>query len=859
MSIHDRLTDRARQVALADGLGLLPPGLRSARGRLVVAAARDAQAKFDAIATARQGIDFALVSGRGMNDAKARLSAAVQQFDDAARALLAHRGGAAGGSQLGVPLAGLEQHLSEPHASGGNDEWDKAVRAALAQVAEAARLSEAAADAGLYNSDPQVQAACRQIAGLSRLGLVEQAVARPGTGLLSGLPRGTSVYGFAIGGADRKVTPLPLFAGGRPVKRLLLDPALNQPSDLAGAVRAALNEAGGAPVRAVVLFSDGRQATPSGRAPADGPPRTPAVGVPVYAVAASAAGTAVKDESLSHVTLPAAVYVGEPFTVRARVRGIGMPANSTVDVRCVVGGRQPPPPVAPGSPLAIAWELVRGAIEPALAEPPPHKVKLDNAQAADVEFRLRIDEPGSHPVTLWLSGIAGELTDENNAAERWVKVYPRKARVMLLAAAPTWDYRILRDTLASHPSFDARAMTLAGDTFPLTPREILEQDAIVLFDVPAAALGEPEWDAVHRLASERGGLVVLAAGANHLPSEYTAEPLASLLPVRVNAVPAAGSTGPSVSAEQMPEWRTWHGQEPVFHFTPADEESAARLAGGEGSVAADELRAWDTLPPLYRFLPLPHLLASARPLLKERESGEPVVAEMALGAGRVLFVGLDETWRWRFKAAEATDAMPQQMWLGLLKTSMEPAYAAVADGIALDVGRAAVAPGEPVAVRVKLSGSDGSPAASVAAATVELRVLRAEDDSVVHTQALAPLSVPGRYAGELTGLPPGRFTLEARAAAGRVARYPLNVIPRYGSELENPVGDPAALKRIADASEGGEPFSLEDVRRLTTRVNDLLSQPRPVTLGLWDSTYLFVFVIACFAAEWAIRKRVGLA
>jgi hypothetical protein len=36
-------------------------------------------------------------------------------------------------------------------------------------------------------------------------------------------------------------------------------------------------------------------------------------------------------------------------------------------------------------------------------------------------------------------------------------------------------------------------------------------------------------------------------------------------------------------------------------------------------------------------------------------------------------------------------------------------------------------------------------------------------------------------------------------------------------------------------------------------------EPHPIEIRLWDSTYLFVFVVGCFAAEWALRKRLGLA
>ena len=37
------------------------------------------------------------------------------------------------------------------------------------------------------------------------------------------------------------------------------------------------------------------------------------------------------------------------------------------------------------------------------------------------------------------------------------------------------------------------------------------------------------------------------------------------------------------------------------------------------------------------------------------------------------------------------------------------------------------------------------------------------------------------------------------------------------------------------------------------------NRPRVTELRLWDSPWLFAFVLACLAAEWALRKRLGLA
>src|SRR5205823_27816 len=114
--------------------------------------------------------------------------------------------------------------------------------------------------------DPEVRKTCQMLASQSRLELVEQALTRPGGGLLANLPQGVPVYGFAIGG--QAVAPLPLFGtGGRPVRRLLLDTSSRGTADIAFAVRSALDELRSMPVQAVVLFSDGRQVRGGGGGP----------------------------------------------------------------------------------------------------------------------------------------------------------------------------------------------------------------------------------------------------------------------------------------------------------------------------------------------------------------------------------------------------------------------------------------------------------------------------------------------------------------------------------------------------------------------------------------------------------------
>ena len=69
--------------------------------------------------------------------------------------------------------------------------------------------------------------------------------------------------------------------------------------------------------------------------------------------------------------------------------------------------------------------------------------------------------------------------------------------------------------------------------------------------------------------------------------------------------------------------------------------------------------------------------------------------------------------------------------------------------------------------------------------------------------------------------------------------------------------DPA--RRLADSlgleDLGNEPRLVDPARLDTIRQR----QSRLVEYPLWDSPYLFIFVLACLSTEWALRKKFGLA
>jgi len=82
----------------------------------------------------------------------------------------------------------------------------------------------------------------------------------------------------------------------------------------------------------------------------------------------------------------------------------------------------------------------------------------------------------------------------------------------------------------------------------------------------------------------------------------------------------------------------------------------------------------------------------------------------------------------------------------------------------------------------------------------------------------------------------------------------------HTAELADLSGDERFLIRIAEAT-GGQYLKLEQLPSLPRRIAELRDrqQTQMLETSLWDSPYLFLFVLAGLSLEWALRKRIGLA
>jgi hypothetical protein len=797
--------DHARAVgeliSLADGLGRLSASNYPAEAAGLLKEIRKLESLAEEIVRVRREADYARLSGREPREAQNRLEQAMAELIRAA--------GSAGqrAKLLGPRPALLEDLAKLARAPRLEDRegWIRGLGAAVAKVAGDARDAQEALDEELYQSDEQVRAICNGLSRMSRLDLCWDAVAGTNGGLLSRLGRQVSVRGFAIGDG---LTPVTLRTDGEPVREFPIEPG-DATSDLSGGIRRALQQLGGQPVQAVVLFSDGRQVGAS----AGQLGGLVESGIPIFTVYAGSPRT--RDMAVAGVELPVSVFVDEEMKPRVHVRTLGMDLTRLTGEATLS---------ADGVPISSRPLVVKeGAIEP-------------------LEFWARLPQAGVAKLQITLPTQEGEASAGNNSVERWVKVLSQKLRVTAVSGSAGWDFRYLRNVLGRTPWVDLReAVIVSGlSTLAMSPEDILQQDLVILNDVSRDTLTAEQWDAVRELVYERGGSVVLIAGIGQAQS-YAGHLLADLLPYPSTARPA---------------WRSWPGQTPRYHMAPTAEAENLESLRLENDAESSR-RRWEELPGFYRYLSIPELKLGARVLLVERESGSPLLTESRLGAGRVLFLGMSETWRWRGKVSGRDQ---DRFWVQLVRYAADEPYALSSGVLSFDADRVTAEPDETVHVRARvMTGAGGASARR----RLEMSVMQAGE--LMRTLPLEAVGSPseGHYAGTLSGLPEGEYELRATlfSSEGPTTELalPLKIERNAEAEMGDLSGDPAFLQQLAESS-GGKALSLDQVGSLPMLLEQSRQrQPRFSELHLWDSAYLFVFVLSCLTAEWSLRKRFGLA
>jgi hypothetical protein len=263
------------------------------------------------------------------------------------------------------------------------------------------------------------------------------------------------------------------------------------------------------------------------------------------------------------------------------------------------------------------------------------------------------------------------------------------------------------------------------------------------------------------------------------------------------------------------------------------------------------------------------------PTAKNKEDAESgILLQQNYGFGRVLFLGLDSSWRWRYRVG---DLYHHRFWGQLVRW-------AAADRL-LPAGNRFIrygptepiyGPGEEVELAVRL-GEDLPPLSDPgqARAKVYRRGADGSEELAVESPLLASPRQPLRLEAKLLRLPPGTYRMEvdipqyreqlAQPPEGPAApgRNLFRVFPSEQAELLNLSTNPSLLQGLANSSDG-KLYTPEDVSqlpdRLARRVERIThrqdSKPWQDEPMVW---WMLGLLLGLLTLEWGWRKWLDLA
>jgi hypothetical protein len=506
-------------------------------------------------------------------------------------------------------------------------------------------------------------------------------------------------------------------------------------------------------------------------------------------------------------------------------------------------------------------------------------------------FPVQMDEAGTRTLLATVRPVnpdTKETRSDNNSRQTTINVADDKAKVLLIDGEARWEHHYLAAALKRDKTLkvesvlfrqprlhadlspaDEQKLGLSRQQLPAGSDALAEFDCIVLGDVGVEQLPAVERKRLEKYVSERGGTLVVVAGKRFMPLAYPAagpdgegDPLRKLLPIES---PRAVSPADGFGVTLTPA-----GKETKFMEMDADPAKSEAIWGGLprhfwGVVG----RAKPGATALARVAD-----AGARGL----QNQAALIVMHNYGFGRVLYVGLDSTWRWRYRVG---DLYHHTFWGAAIRwAASDKPLMTGNDFIRFGTSQPVYGRDEEVQVIVRLNEELGPIKPDLLAAARILKV--GESGQPEKAVALLPLgrkeAQPRVLEGRVRDLPPGEYAIElvlpdfadkllAKAVPpdqpgggepSKPMRAHFTIKPPDSKEMIDLETRWPLLEEIA-ARSGGKVFTPEDASRL---VDLLVNQSVPYVerheQKLWQWWVLLVLVLSFLTVEWAGRKLAGL-
>ena len=467
----------------------------------------------------------------------------------------------------------------------------------------------------------------------------------------------------------------------------------------------------------------------------------------------------------------------------------------------------------------------------------------------EIHFNYIPKQAGRFDYSITIDTLAGEVSSANNRRGYTQAAISKKLRVLYAENEPRYEFRYLRNAILRDNSLEFACLLISGDTddstpqgnipihaFPKTEKELFTYDILVIGDVPRAYFSEAQLQSIRRFVEDRGASLLVIAGDQHMPQEYTGTALEPVLPVVV------GHSSPILSDTPF-RWQ----------LTPEGRRSAVMQMEENAGRSAD---VWRSLPGMYwaagseRAQPGATVLA-VHPTQRNQDGPAPLVAQQPFGSGKCFIQMVDSTYLWRKRVG---DRYFYRYWGQVFRALTPKELPGNSRFVQLNADRSSYRLGERVNLSARLLNAYYRPV-KAEAVTIQL-------ESGGHHRDLTLQATPGSPGLFTTQFQPeraGKWSASLVSPQNRQAKSTTSfLVESIALESQKPELDETALRRVAAAG-GGHYYAPSDLKKW---IDSLPVQPLALSteleIELWDTPLMFILFLLPLSLEWILRKKKGL-
>jgi len=472
-------------------------------------------------------------------------------------------------------------------------------------------------------------------------------------------------------------------------------------------------------------------------------------------------------------------------------------------------------------------------------------------------------------------------TDDNAADTDPIVITNKRTHILLVSGDAGWEFQFLRNYLLRTPDMfrlsvwqqnadkEVNQVASTGMKLPALPDTLGKlmgtndeknpgYDLVILYDPKPGVEGFDEnfVKILQTYVQIHGKGLCFIAGNKHtdnlLRKDDIMGPLAKMLPVNISA-----DTVDAVRRIESQRPEPW----PV-RVTPYGRDHQLTRLGTSGQTSE---QLWQVMPGLFWTHPVAKAKLSARVLLENTNparrtvdnSPEPVMATHPYGSGRVVYLGMDATWRWR----SVEDGFFHRRFWGNV---VEYLATSSARNMVISAGGTKFSPDKRIPIEVE-AYDPANDYAPLKAKEFVMLLDPVETGRATQEVTLTPVpNKPGHFALTIDAPPTGAYDLIPKRMPGgenSQGERPVKriVVEAPQAEHERTEADEQTLKALA-SEPGNKYLPLHQIDKLADLVPSktmykTITNPKT----LWDCNLSLILIVLLLTVEWIVRKKHNMA